>query len=559
MINREDIKNVKDLPGVYIWKGKNGEILYVGKAKKLHSRMMQYFNFNNSNSYKTGKLRDKIFSFETIICNSEREAFILERKLIDKYRPFYNVLFPTNLSFPYVKIKLLTNNLEIKISNHYKKQKNTIYFGPLPNNKNFNPLVKYLTHILLSNEGLFVVNNDYKYWKNKYHEAVNIINHPFKFLLNLREKIKKANDNLDFELAKLYADVIDVFSFNHDEQNVFIKSNKKIDVIGTAIYNNILFITVLFYRDGMWINQHNFAYEINSSVNDLLEEFINTYYRINEIPETVLISNDFKNINIENIFFSFPKTKLYINMLNFANQNAKNSIEDKFAKFSKNNSNIDIQEQLSNILKVNCNNIVIFDNSFQINSNIVCGAACVYQHGEINTKMSRHFFHQVNYSRNADVEYMFLTISKYLKLFNNYPNILIVDGSIQQVNEAKKATKLFNLDIPIFGLVKNENHQTNYLISSEGKEININNKDVFNFLVKIQFEVDRYAKKFYNYKEIESSLENDLLKIKGIGPKTLELLKKNFKTFENINNASVDELKKVVGLPLAKKILANRF
>ena len=229
----------------------------------------------------------------------------------------------------------------------------------MPNNKNFNPLVKYLTHILLSNEGLFVVNNDYKYWKNKYDEAVNIINHPFKFLLNLREKIKKANDNLDFELAKLYADVIDVF----------IKSNKKIDVIGTAIYNNILFITVLFYRDGMWINQHNFAYEINSSVSDLLEEFINTYYRINEIPETVLISNDFKNINIENIFFSFPKTKLYINMLNFANQNAKNSIEDKFAKFSKNNFNIDIQEQLSNILKVNCNNIVIFDNSFQINTN----------------------------------------------------------------------------------------------------------------------------------------------------------------------------------------------
>ncbi|WP_405311477.1 GIY-YIG nuclease family protein [Metamycoplasma faucium] len=559
MINREDIKNVKDLPGVYIWKGKNGEILYVGKAKKLHSRMMQYFNFNNSNSYKTGKLRDKIFSFETIICNSEREAFILERKLIDKYRPFYNVLFPTNLSFPYIKIKLLTNNLEIKISNHYKKQKNTIYFGPLPNNKNFNPLVKYLTHILLSNEGLFVVNNDYKYWKNKYDEAVNIINHPFKFLLNLREKIKKANDNLDFELAKLYADVIDVFSFNHDEQNVFIKSNKKIDVIGTAIYNNILFITVLFYRDGMWINQHNFAYEINSSVSDLLEEFINTYYRINEIPETVLISDDFKNINIENIFFSLPKTKLYINMLNFANQNAKNSIEDKFAKFSKNNSNIDIQEQLSNILKVNCNNIVIFDNSFQINTNIVCGAACVYQHGEINTKMSRHFFHQVNYSRNADVEYMFLTISKYLKLFNNYPNILIVDGSIQQVNEAKKATKLFNLDIPIFGLVKNENHQTNYLISSEGEEINVNNKDVFNFLVKMQFEVDRYAKKFYNHKEIESSLENDLLKIKGIGSKTLEILKKNFKTFENINNASLDELKKVVGLPLAKKILANRF
>lgn len=559
MINREDIKNVKDLPGVYIWKGKNGEILYVGKAKKLHSRMMQYFNFNNSNSYKTGKLRDKIFSFETIICNSEREAFILERKLIDKYRPFYNVLFPTNLSFPYIKIKLLTNNLEIKISNHYKKQKNTIYFGPLPNNKNFNPLVKYLTHILLSNEGLFVVNNDYKYWKNKYDEAVNIINHPFKFLLNLREKIKKANDNLDFELAKLYADVIDVFSFNHDEQNVFIKSNKKIDVIGTAIYNNILFITVLFYRDGMWINQHNFAYEINSSVNDLLEEFINTYYRINEIPETVLISNDFKDINIENIFFSFPKTKLYINMLNFANQNAKNSIEDKFAKFSKNNSNVDVQEQLSNILKVSCNNIVIFDNSFQINTNIVCGVACVYQHGEINTKMSRHFFHQVNYSRNADVEYMFLTISKYLKLFNNYPNILIVDGSIQQVNEAKKATKLLNLDIPIFGLVKNENHQTNYLISSEGEEINVNNKDVFNFLVKMQFEVDRYAKKFYNHKEIESSLENDLLKIKGIGPKTLELLKKNFKTFENINNASLDELKKVVGLPLAKKILANRF
>lgn len=560
MISKDRIKNVKDLPGVYIWKDENDKILYVGKAKRLHSRMLQYFNLKNKNSYKTSMMRDRIANFETIICDNERAAFIEERKLIDKYKPFYNVLIPSRSSFPYIKIKLFKDKLDISITNYYKREHNSTYFGPLPNNKNYKPLIKYLTHILLSNEGLFVVNKNYDYWQNKYVEAKNILKHPFKFLFSLREKIKMANQNLDFELSKIYSDVVDVFSFNQDDQNIFIKTNKSIDAIGTFIYNGVLFITIFFYRDGVLINKKDFSFEIFINEISTFEEFLNSYYSNNEQPENVLIDYCYQNISINSDFkILFPNKKLWKQILNLVNQNAKNNIEDKFYKFEKQNNDSDIQDKLSKILNVNCNNIVIFDNSFQINSNAISGVACVYQRGNLNYKMSRHFFHEVNHSRNADVEYMFLTIIKYLKLFKNYPNILIVDGGKQQINEALKALEILSINIPVYGLVKDDKHETNTLISSNGEKVDFDDPEVFNFLTKMQFEVDRYAKKFYKNKDIVLSLENNLLKINGIGPKKLKLLIDHFKTYENINNASLEQLKEVVGLTLAQKILDNRF
>ena len=133
MINKDLIKNVPNKPGVYLWKDQNGKIIYIGKAKNLKRRMSQYFNLNMLNSYKTSHMRSQIFSFETIITQSDRSAFILERKLIDEHKPFYNVCFPNTKSFPYIKIKLLKNQIKIEITNSYKKEQNAVYFGPLIN------------------------------------------------------------------------------------------------------------------------------------------------------------------------------------------------------------------------------------------------------------------------------------------------------------------------------------------------------------------------------------------------------------------------------------------
>ena len=557
MINKDLIKNVPNKPGVYLWKDQNGKIIYIGKAKNLKRRMSQYFNLNMLNSYKTSHMRSQIFSFETIITQSDRSAFILERKLIDEHKPFYNVCFPNTKSFPYIKIKLLKNQIKIEITNSYKKEQNAVYFGPLINNKNYRPLIKYLSHILLAEKGLFVENKSEEFWQEKFEEAKKIINHPQSFLQSLKQKVDNAKRNLDFELAKLYASVIDVLSYNEDNQEIFIKSKKAIDVIGDFEYNNVLLLSIFHYRDGMLISEENFSYEIVENRKLTLSEFIARYYEKNITPDIILTSLEQWNDFDESIKDKFqkPNTNQYTHLMQIALQNAENDVERKYKDFLEENNKLSVQEKLSSLLKIDCSKIVIFDNSFFANTNSAVGVACIYQNGEPNKKMYRHYYHSINtLTRNADVEYMFQTALKFLKSYPDFPTLIFADGNILQINEILKAQKLLGLSIPVYGLIKNDQHQTKTLIDQNGNEILIEEKEIFFFLARMQEEVDRFAKKWYFKKEYQYMIENDVLTIKGIGKKTLENLLNYFGSYVNIQDATLQELKKVVNEKVAIQI-----
>ncbi|MDD7898380.1 GIY-YIG nuclease family protein, partial [Metamycoplasma hyosynoviae] len=240
MIDKTIINNISEEPGVYLWKDSEGNVLYVGKAKNLKKRLSQYFNKNMLNSYKTPKLMEHASSVETLICNSDREAFIQERKLILKYRPFYNVIIPPKLTFPFIRIKLIKNGIEIKRVDYYSKENNTIFFGPLPNNRNISSLIKYLEHILISKNGEYIKSTNAEFWQNQFDYAKQIIKKPHNLFVLLQQKIEDAKKNLDFELAKFYKDVYETFSYNQAMQKTFIQTKKNINVIGWYKHNNYL-------------------------------------------------------------------------------------------------------------------------------------------------------------------------------------------------------------------------------------------------------------------------------------------------------------------------------
>ncbi|MDD1360635.1 GIY-YIG nuclease family protein [Metamycoplasma hyosynoviae] len=552
MIDKTIINNISEEPGVYLWKDSEGNVLYVGKAKNLKKRLSQYFNKNMLNSYKTPKLMEHASSVETLICNSDREAFIQERKLILKYRPFYNVIIPPKLTFPFIRIKLIKNGIEIKRVDYYSKENNTIFFGPLPNNRNISSLIKYLEHILISKNGEYIKSTNAEFWQNQFDYAKQIIKKPHNLFVLLQQKIEDAKKNLDFELAKFYKDVYETFSYNQAMQKTFIQTKKNINVIGWYKHNNYLLLSVIFYNDGIWFLQKDFTYQILSSPENTINEFLNSFYAKFELPEMILLDKackDFEYDLAENIVFS--ETKSLEDFIEIANKNAENNYREKINKYISTNNLLKVQDKLSKLLNVDCSCIAIFDNSFFVNSETVVGMVCVFENGEHNQKLNRHFYHKVNYNRNADVEYMFWTIKKYLMKFSDVPSVLFIDGSKMQIDAAVEARNLLGLNIPIFGLSKNERHQTEKMLDEKGKEISFEDTEIFNFLSDCQYIVDKYAKYYYNKQEIKNERYNFLLDIEGVGLKTLEKLIKHFQTYENIKSATYEELCKVVNKNIA--------
>ncbi|MDC8927147.1 GIY-YIG nuclease family protein [Metamycoplasma hyosynoviae] len=552
MIDKTIINNISEEPGVYLWKDSEGNVLYVGKAKNLKKRLSQYFNKNMLNSYKTPKLMEHASSVETLICNSDREAFIQERKLILKYRPFYNVIIPPKLTFPFIRIKLIKNGIEIKRVDYYSKENNTIFFGPLPNNRNISSLIKYLEHILISKNGEYIKSTNAEFWQNQFDYAKQIIKKPHNLFVLLQQKIEDAKKNLDFELAKFYKDVYETFSYNQAMQKTFIQTKKNINVIGWYKHNNYLLLSVIFYNDGIWFLQKDFTYQILSSPENTINEFLNSFYAKFELPEMILLDKackDFEYDLAENIVFS--ETKSLEDFIEIANKNAENNYREKINKYIFTNNLLKVQDKLSKLLNVDCSRIAIFDNSFFVNSETVVGMVCVFENGEHNQKLNRHFYHKVNYNRNADVEYMFWTIKKYLMKFSDVPSVLFIDGSKMQIDAAVEARNLLGLNIPIFGLSKNERHQTQKMLDEEGEEISFEDAEIFNFLSDCQYIVDKYAKYYYNKQEIKNERYNFLLDIEGVGLKTLEKLIKHFQTYENIKSATYEELCKVVNKNIA--------
>lgn len=560
------VKKVSNEPGVYLWKDINGDIIYIGKSKRLKNRMLQYFE-GNLNSFKTKEMIKTLYDFDVILTSSERDALILEKNLIEKHRPIYNILLLDDKRYPYIKINLSLKKLKISFCKRLAKEygKYTYFYGPIPVGYGSKTIIKIIERELLYENGLPIVSNKNDFWINQYQKAIDIFKFKNKdFVSILKQKMFKASEDWNFELAKEYKDFLNYWEAMNEKQISEINNFKSIDVIDVFEHDAKIFFSVLNYRYGILINNDNQFVDFITTIEETVEYFILNYYKNKEKPNIILLS---QNINVdyfdipEGFSVKIPKQGLKKNLVEIAHKNNLEFIKiNTKLKIEKQQKNINALSALCKILNLKTiKNIIMFDNS-HFNNSFPVGVAVVYTNGFKNKEKYRKFNHdkpQYEKYKQSDDVYMYFSVLNFFKLNKNKFNqddLVIVDGAIQQIRAAKLALKELKININVISLVKNSKHKTSKLIDLNEKARKIDDMNLFNFLSEIQFEVDRFAKYHFRKKHWNSTLEGSLSKIKGIGEKRTQLLLNKFKSYSAIYNASENELSKIVPLDIAKKI-----
>lgn len=540
----KDLDIVPQLPGVYLWKNKFGNIIYVGKAKNLRNRMKQYFK-GMQNSYKTQKLVSLIESFEYIITKNEKEALILERNLIEENSPEFNILLTDDKRYPYIKISL-GETFEIAMVYRVKSERSKAsYYGPFPTGFGAKSMLDLISRLTLYDKGLPIKNVSKEELAKKYEYAKSLLGGSVNSLIKeLKTKMLQASENLQFEIAQDLKESIQALEFYQSKQSVELQDTRNIDIVAFVEKNGFLSVSMFFYRQGILLSKKETVIEITSSVEESSRQFLSQYYALNIVPD-LLISNIEVETEIENLV---PQKGQFKRTLDIALQNANDNIDLKLQQFiRKEELTLGAVKELSNILGMeNINHILMIDNSNTNNTDPV-SVIVSYRNGIKQPKEYRKYSVSAS-GRNADVEYMRQGVEKYFaNEANVHPDLFIVDGGKAQINEVKKLLK----SIPVIGLVKNEKHTTEKLINIQGEEISLSG-NLLNFLKGMQIEVDRYAKAFHSRKK--TTLEGKLINVKGVGPKVEEKLLAHFGSYAAIYNASIEQLSELVSEQVAKAI-----
>ncbi|MFV8418180.1 excinuclease ABC subunit UvrC [Mycoplasma sp. VS299A] len=566
---KNKVKKVPNTPGVYLWKDRFEQVIYVGKAKALNKRLNQYLK-GTINSYKTPKMLEEIFDFEIFLCSSEKDALALETNYIKQYKPAYNIDLTDDKRYPYLALQIKKNN-ELVISSVYrfdKYQKDSFYFGPFPTNSNFRDLLNILERNFTYENGLKIKEFTYTSSKAKFNQIINILK--FKdnsFIDKLQEKMQSAASNYNYELAMEYRDAISVLENIKTTQIAELQNYNDIDVFSFIPHDNVVAVQKVFYRSGIQIQHAHSFYWSDILLEDFIIQYLETYYKNNKLPDKILLSHTYSDIEFHNPKISsriaFPMQGILQKILLLANENNEENIKLNYDEWYRKNANLlnawaELETMLNQGNKIS--SIFIFDNSHFGLSAPVGVVTCWENASAIDAKSSKfdHSEQLAIMDKKSDVQLMYLTVAKFIaqkRFMLNNSTIFIVDGAIMQINEALYALKEQDINnIQVYGLVKDDNHRTRNLINSKNEVLNIS-KNAYNLLSNMQYSVDRYAKNVMSRSFGLKSRSNDLTKIKGIGPQSEKALLKHFKTYQAIKNASLEELTKVIGSSKAKIII----
>lgn len=546
---------VSQKPGVYLWIDKWDNVIYVGKAKLLRNRMKQYFQkIHNS---RTTQLVNNIKDFSYIITNNEKEALILERNLIIKHKPKFNVLLQDDKVYPYIRLKVYGKDLDVKITKRIKKD-GAFYYGPFPNGYGARNVYKLIVRLTKFKNGLIYRNiNDEHYGQKSLKLAKKILSPNNQFIKKeLKQKMLVSAQNMQYEIAQEIKDILESLEFYVSQNSTSIMNHQNFDAIGIIDKDGYLSITITSYRFGNLLSKRDIIIDVQLDLESTIEQFLSQYYNVNFIPQYIIMNRKYKisNSNIFDFQIIYPIKGEKKSILSIAEENAIDNIDKKLQKYQRDKmGTIMAIQKLSEITKIsNLKRIIMFDNSNMNNLNPI-SVAIVYEDGHKKTSEYKKFNLMLR-ERASDVDYLNQSLNRYFSKVSTLPNLLIVDGGIQQVNEAKKVLSKLNIKVPIIGLVKDDKHKTSHLLLSSGKPVDLDQESLFYFLSNMQYEVDRFAKSHYRKRKISSSLSGQLEKIKGIGTKTVDKLLQRFKTFSGIYNATLSELQEVVSHDIAQKI-----
>ena len=586
---KEELKKLPEKPGVYIMRDKNDNILYVGKAVILKNRVKQYFNKTNKTA-RIEKMVSLIDHFEYIVTDNEAEALILECNLIKKNMPKFNVLLKDDKTYPYIKIDIKSDYPNIFITRRFLND-GAKYFGPYANAGSAKEMLNFIKERFqirqcrkFKSNKRACLNYHIKKClapcmgyvsKDKYRKQIDQIimlleGKTREIIKQINEEIIELSNKQEYEKAAILRDKKIAIERISEKQKVSNINEKAIDVIGIAKNELSICIEIFFIRNSKMIGREHYFFENSNELteNETLSEFIKQYY-INRIdlPTKIMLPEKIEDIEIiENLLsnkanrkieFKIPKKGEKLRLIEMTNNNAKITLDNKTKEKE------DIVLKLKEVLKLDKlpRKIECFDISNIAGEYMVAGM-CVAKDGIINRNLARRFKIKTVFTQD-DPKCMEEVVTRRIKhsvenpkgAFGNLPNLIFADGGITQIRAIKRAVNKYNVSIPVFGMVKDDKHNTKKLINENKDEIELNDT-LMNFVTNMQNEVHRIAIEYNRKLRDKDITKSKLDKIKGIGEKRKKDLLKNFGSIEGIKNADITEISKVKGITeeLARKI-----
>ncbi len=595
-----ELKKLPHKPGVYIMHDKNDNIIYVGKAISLKNRVTQYFR----KTRKTKRIQNMVSlidHFEYIVVDNEAEALILECNLIKKNKPKFNVLLKDDKTYPYIKINVKDDfpNIYItrKILNDGAK-----YFGPYASSGAAKEMIDFIKEKFKIRQC-----KSFKYKdrpclnyhikkclgpcmgyvsKEEYHkqieEIINLLEGKTeKILKQLKEQMQEASSKMEFEKAAYIRDKILAIEKISEKQKVSNITENDIDVIGLARNAIEVCIEIFFVRKSKMVGRENFFLEDMQDESDkqILTEFVKQYYVGREIlPNKIMLKEEIEEKELieewltkeagRKVEIKTPQKGEKLRLVEMAERNALITLENK------NREKYNVLAELKEVLKMDKlpRRIECFDISNLSGTNMVAGM-CVMQDGKINKSLSRRFKIKEVIGQD-DVACMKEVITRRLKhslekedgSFGRLPDVIFADGGITQIKATKEAIDAVistanaeNVDnlkqIKVFGMVKNDKHQTRALMDENRKELKIS-EELKKLITLFQDTVHDTAIGYHKKLRDKEITKSELDEIEGIGSAKKKALLETFGSVERIKNADIEELTKVKGITesLAKKI-----
>ncbi|WP_061604957.1 excinuclease ABC subunit UvrC [Streptococcus parasanguinis] len=564
-------------PGCYIHKDKNGTIIYVGKAKNLRNRVRSYFR--GSHDTKTEALVSEIVDFEFIVTESNIEALLLEINLIKENKPKYNIMLKDDKSYPFIKI---TNERypRLIITRQVKKD-GGLYFGPYPDVGAANEIKRLLDRIFPFRKctnppskvcfyyhlgqcmAHTVCHKDEAYFKGMAQEVSDFLKgQDDKIIDELKLKMTTAAQNMEFERAAEYRDLIQAIGTLRTKQRVMAKDLQNRDVFGYYVDKGWMCVQVFFVRQGKLIERDVNLFPYYNDPDEDFLTYVGQFYQEKShlIPNEILIPQDIDEEAVKALVDTKvlkPQRGEKKQLVNLAIKNARVSLEQKFNLLEKSMEKTQgAIENLGKLLQIPTPvRIESFDNSNIMGTSPV-SAMVVFVNGKPSKKDYRKYKIKTVVGPDDYASMREVIRRRYSRVMRDGltpPDLIVIDGGQGQVNIAKQVIQEeLGLDIPIAGLQKNDKHQTHELLFGEPLqviELSRTSQEFF-LLQRIQDEVHRFAITFHRQLRSKNSFSSQLDGIEGLGPKRKQLLMKHFKSLTKIKEATVDEIV-TVGIPRA--------
>lgn len=591
-------------PGVYIMKNKNREIIYIGKAKALKNRVSQYFGSQNNHQEKVRRMVENVYDFEYIITDSEFEALILECSLIKQHTPKYNILLKDDKGYSYVKV---TNEPWRRIS--YVLQKgddDATYIGPYKSSY-------YVKNSVEQAQKIFRLPTCNRRFPEDFRKARPCLNFHIKqccapctgkvrladyneyvdealaFLRGgdakaikaLTQKMQEASDNLDFERAAKIRDQINSIKKMRDKQKVVNTSVEQQDIIAFASNGKKGSFEVFRFDGGRLYDRENFIVDDPGDDKVARSEFLLRYYSIRaDVPRYIVLDSEIEDADVierwlsekrkKRAYITVPKKGEQKQLVNMCLQNAFEALGQLEGIVGKHYAVLEVLRDILG-LEATPHYIEAYDISNTAGDQNVAGMV-VFENGKPKKSAYKKFriksfVGQDDYGSMAEV--LQRRFEEYRKAkdkdknnnegFARLPDLILLDGGKGQVGAVRPVLSSMGIDVPLFGMVKDDHHRTRAIVSEQG-EISLRpDKNVFSFITSIQDEVHRFAIGYHRSSRKKSMKSSTLTKISGIGEVRAKALLKYFRTLENIKNASLKELEDAPSMTCDSALSVYRY